>query len=74
MPKLDPDQVYAAYQRFSRGDLSDDDLDLILESIEQALPYLGASSAFSLVHREAVLQREQLQGYQTERLNRKTGS
>jgi hypothetical protein len=57
-----------AYDRYRSGDgITDEQLDLLLEAIEAALPFLSASPAFSLVHREALTDREALQGFKQAR-------
>lgn len=63
-----PKMVQEIYTRYRNGDgITDDEITVLIESIEAALPFLGASSAFRLVYREAMTDREALQGFQAAR-------
>jgi len=63
--------VRLAYTKYRNGDgVTDRELDQLLEAITLALPYLQASPAFSLVYREAVTDREALEGFKRARKSR----
>jgi hypothetical protein len=65
-------EIRAIYTKYRNGDgITDTELATLLAAIGDALPFLAAAPAFSLVYREACTDREALEGFRRAR-GRKT--